>query len=197
MEPWVKRLLALPVIVLAMLCLVVVLGSAQADNDSHRDEADQTLLRFGLDYVPLRGEKVDMAVRTVLLRHDGKTYALTTRRGMEVKSQNRLPLGRVPLIGPLTDPPYERDSFAAKNEVADVTADGEQLFINLPRSMPLPAGVVIFNQTNAFFLSGKPKAGVAEVAFAEKTVGSAFYDPQEKKLLIMVRPLVILDSAFF
>ncbi len=149
MEPRVRRLLALPLIVAAMLCVVVALGSAQADGDgsdgdSHRNEADQTLRRFGLDYVPLRGDKADMAVRTVLLRHDGKTYALTTRRGMEVKSRHRLPLGRVPLLGQLTDPPYERSSFAAKNKI-----------------------------------------------------GSAFYDRRGKKLLIRIRPSVILDSAFF
>lgn len=198
MEPWVKRMLVMPVVMLALICLVAAFGSAKAGNggDRHGD-SDQTETRFGLDYIPLHGGEVDMAVRSVVLHHNGKTYLLETSKGLEVKSQNRLPLARVPILGQLTDPPYERAAFASEHKVADVTADGERLFIDLPDSAELPGSVAIFNQNNAFFLKDSPVPHLSQIPLAGKQMASAYYHQDEHNLLIMVRPSIILDGGLF
>ncbi len=191
MEPWVKRMLAL-------ICIVAAVGAAQAREDSGRPgESDLSEERFGLDYVPLRGDRVDMAVRGVVLVHNGKTYLLETGKELEVKSQNRLPLARVPFLGKFTDPPYERPAFAEQHRVADVSAAGEQLFVTLPDTAELPGGVIIFNQNNAFFLKEKPGSDAGPIPFSGDIVGGAFYQAEERNLLIMVRPSIIMDGGLF
>ena len=198
MEPWVRRMLVMPVVMLALICLVTAFGAAQARNggDRHGD-SDMPETRFGLDYVPLRGDNVNMAVRSVVLHHNGKTYLLETGKGLDVKNQNRLPLARVPILGQFTDPPYERPAFADDLKVADVTADGERLFIDLPDSVELPASVVIFNQNNAFFLKDRPVPHLNQIPSTGKLMASAYYNQDEHNLLIMVRPSIILDGGLF
>lgn len=188
MEPWVKKLLAIPVITVALICLVAAIGSAQArDNPELR----------GLTHVPLRGAGFSMAVRSVVVHHKGKTYLLETRRGLEVRNQHRLPLARVPLIGPLTDPPFERQAFAEEHWVAEVTAENERLFVDLPESAELPAGIVIFNQNHGFFLRGGPAPQTDAIPLAGTPVANAYYQKDGGNLLIMVRPSIILDGALF
>ena len=198
MEPWVKRMLVMPVVMLALVCLVAAFGAAQAREDGGRPgESDQSEEGFGLDYIPLRGDGVDMAVRGVVLVHNGKTYLLETGEGLEVKSQNRLPLARIPLLAQFTDPPYERPAFADQHRIADVSANGKQLFVNLPGTSQLPASVVIFNQNNAFFLKEQPSSSSNPIPFTANVIGGAFRQKDENNLLIMVRPSIIMDGGLF
>ena len=198
MQPWVKKVLAIPVVTVALIICVAAFGAAKAsganDNDGPSSAEESA---FGLDYVPLRGDTVEMAVRTIVLQRSGKTYSAATGKGLTVKNQNALPLSRVPLLGQLTDSPYERAAFADKYRVADVLAENETLFITLPDETPLPGGIVIFNQNNAFFLTEKPALAASGAPVSGPVVASAFFNPNERNLLIMVRPSIIMDGSLF
>lgn len=199
MEPWVRKVLAIPVITVALILCIAAIGTAKAKDGNRGDGPLPPIERaYGLEYVPLRGETVAMAVRTVVLHQNGKTYSASTGKGLTVKNQNVLSLARVPLLGPLTDPPYERPAFAGKYRVADVLAQNDTLFITLPGETPLPDGVVIFNQDNAFILNEKPApatTGTPDVG--GPVVASAYFNPEERNLLIMVRPSIIMDGGLF
>lgn len=198
MQPWVRKVLAIPVVTVALIICVAAIGAAQASDPRDRDNpASTNESAYGLDYVPLRGGTVDMAVRTIVLHQNGKAYSAATAEGLTVKNQNALPLARVPLLGQLTDSPYERDAFADKYRVADVLAQNETLFITLPDETPLPDGLVIFNQNNAFFLTQKPAPAAAGAPVSGPVIASAFFNPDERNLLIMVRPSIIMDGGLF
>lgn len=190
MEPWVRKLLAIPVVTVALVCVVAAIGSAKAHDQ------DNPEIR-GLSHVPLRGEDMTMAVRSVVLNHKGKTYLLETRDGLEVRNQHRLPLANIPFLGQITEPPFERTLFAEEHKVADVTAEKDRLFIALPDSADLPANVVIFNQNHGFFLKDQPAPQADRIPAEGKVIASAYYQQDGGNLLIMVRPSIILDGAFF
>lgn len=197
MEPWIKRVLTIPVVTAALICAVAMLGAAQAKDGDRPGGSDEHEAPFGLDYVPLRGDKVDMAVRSVVLSHAGKVYISETSNGLEVKNQHILPLARIPFLGQFTDAPYERSAFADARRVASVSAFDETLFVALPDAAAVPEGVVVFNQNNAFVLREKPKAVDRPAPESTVAIAEAYAYPKDKSLLIMVRPSIILDGGLF
>lgn len=198
MQPWVRKVLAIPVVTVALIVCVAAIGAARASGANDNDgPASINESAFGLDYVPLRGDTVDMAVRTIVLHRSGKTYSAATAEGLTVKNQHVIPLARVPFLGQLTDAPYERDAFSDKYRVADVLAQNETLFITLPDETPVPDGVIIFNQNNAFFLTEKPAPAASATPVSGQVIASAFFNPEERNLLIMVRPSIIMDGGLF
>ena len=198
MESWVKKVLAIPVITVGLIICVAAIGAARANDIQDTDGPSSAAERpVGLDYVPLRGDGVDMAARSVVLSQSGKTYIAKTSGGLTVKSQNVLPLARVPIFGQLTDAPYERDAFSETRHVAAVAAADETLFVALPDDASMPSGVVIFNQNNAFILSERFAEGPNRIPAGGQMMANAFYQPEENNLLIMVRPSIILDGGLF
>ncbi len=187
-----RRLLA-TAIGLAMVASVAVArdGSTGPGDDRGRESP------IGLDYIPLRGGFIDMAVRSIVLLVDGHAYRMETKHGLTVKTQDKLPTGGIPILRFFLEPPYERRDFAEDRRVGDVVASGTQLVIRLNTPMPLPDAVAVLNQSNAFVLANKPPAKIADVPFTGPIVGGAFLKPEDRTLLVMIRPSIVLDGGLF
>jgi hypothetical protein len=166
-------------------------GSTGPGDDKGRESP------IGLDYIPLRGGSVDMAVRSIVLLVEGHAYRMETRHGLTVKTQDKLPTGGVPILRMFLEPPYERRDFAEDRRVGDVVASGTQLVIRLNAPMPLPDAIAVLNQSNAFVLANRPPAEIAEAPFTGPIVGGAFFKPEDRTLLVMIRPSIVLDGGLF
>jgi hypothetical protein len=179
--------------------ITVVAGSAALARDGSAGAGDGKGREtpIGLDYIPLRGEAVDMAVRSVVLLVNGQAYQMQTKRGLEVKTQDKLPTGGIPILRMFLQPPYERHDFAEERRVGDVAASGTELVIRLSKSMPLPDAVTVLNQSNAFVLDAKSSVEVADVPFTGPIIGGAYFKADDRTLLVMIRPSIVLDGGLF
>ncbi|HKK31195.1 MAG TPA: hypothetical protein VKA18_12485 [Alphaproteobacteria bacterium] len=196
MEAWMRRLLMLPVVVLMVIALVGAIGSSRAsgEGDAEGIERDRP---FGLDYIPLHSEEGRKGVRAIVIRHQGDTYRIETKEGIEVVDQNRLPLSDVPLVGQLVKPTYSREDFRQSRKIAPVVAGEERLLVDLPASVPLPEEVVVVNRTSSYHLRGGMRQMKKAVPVGGQQIGTAYAGPEPGELLILVRPTVITDSVLF
>jgi hypothetical protein len=194
MEQWMRRLLVLPLVVLALVVFVAAVGAAQAQSSGNRVQPE---MRTAIDQVMLQGDHGSMGVREVILRHQGKVYRVETRRGIDVRSQNRVSLRRVPLIGGLTDPPFRPADFSEERRVGQAFGVGRQLFIDLAPGAALPRSVAIFNRDFGFFLNQAPVESGAAFLTEGTPFGTAYLEPSGNRLLVMVRPSVIFDAGLW
>lgn len=199
MERWVQRLLLMPIVVMSLVAIIAAVGvlggvgPGQARGDGGIEDHE----RFGLDYVPVSGEEGGMAVRSVVIRLDGKNYVADARRGVETVNQNRISLGWVPLVGGLTDPPLSWSDFGEDRWLAEAMAGDERLLVDLPSGMDLPQRVVLVNRDYAFVLRDAPSESRESLAMTGKPFGQAYRHSAGQTLLILVKPSVVTDRHLF
>jgi hypothetical protein len=204
MDHLMRRQLMLPVIVFVLIAIVGAIGSAQARDGGDGDRGGPSASdpeRYVLDYVPLRGDAGDMAVRSIIIRHQGKSYTLDATRGVTAETQDRIPIARLPIFGNVFGPPYLRENFSEQHLVGEVRCDDERLIVDLAASAVLPKEVIVLNRSNSYTLRARPdekKSGPhGDVPFVGTQFGQAYFHQEENNLLILIKPSLITDSSIF
>jgi hypothetical protein len=197
MQRWMRVILIMPVAIFAVIAIVGMIGASKASDGEQSGGRASDTERYGLDYVPISSEDGGMALHTVVLERNGEIYVADARQGVEVKDQNRLFLGDIPLIGQVTRDRFRERDFDPNHYAGEARASDETLFVALEPTANLPDRVVILNRDNAYFLNGGLKPAKNAVASDGKVLGKAYYQPEERNLLILVKPSIITDKSVF
>ena len=151
----------------------------------------------------LEGGGFEMVKKFVVVG-EGRAKVGKTQIGVDRRNQDRVDYSSAPLIGHLSEHRYDKEDFTPANQVGEARIDGDKLVIVLsmagaPRTDEI-TGVAVMNQNFTFESRGALKSGDAVGYAGWDKAGEPLapvYWIGGKRLLVLVRPFVVTDSALW
>jgi hypothetical protein len=144
-----------------LLALAPLGAQANQEPDKQEERDGQSRHESGqLNHLPLVfGNDRFMRVVQVVMILQEVTYLTTTAFGVDFKSDDRVGLGGLPVLGGLFEKSYEADDFTEENRVGSVFRSGDdKLAVVLTGPTALDGyRVVVFNGKGHYEIGGRPK----------------------------------------
>ncbi len=160
-----------------------------------------------LDFIPIVTEDgLRLKIRQVIIIQGLRAFDLSMAGGVLQRSEDRVRLDSVPLLGQLFRKGYNASDFTPGTRVGTAYGDDRKLVVELDISIPRISfnQVVVLNQGSSFHLGAKVESedtagqgppGLASIPLLGRLFRGSAYAKAETELVIIITPSLVAPTS--
>ncbi len=160
-----------------------------------------------LDFIPIVTEDgLNFKIRQVIIIQGLRAFDLSMANGVIQRSEDRVRLDSVPLLGQLFRQGYGASDFTPGTRVGTVYGDDRKLVVELDITIPRISfnQVVVLNQGSSFHLGAKVESeetagqgppGLASIPMLSQLFRGSAYTKAETELIIIITPSLVAPTS--
>ena len=160
-----------------------------------------------LDFIPIVTEDgLRIEIRQVIVIQGPRAFNLSMANGVLQRSEDRVRLDSVPLVGQLFRKGYSASDFTPGTRVGTAYGDDSKLVVELDITIPRISfnQVVVLNQGSSFHLGAKVESedtagqgppGLASIPMLSQLFRGSAYTKAETELIIIITPSLVAPTS--